>query len=584
MQARVEIQKLLQETVNQLTGNPSDGGEIKLEHPAEDVHGDYSSNIALVAGGGMELAEKIAESLRKLEDLRECVEKIEVAKPGFINFWLSRKALCDELSRALVENYGTSDVGKGKTLLLDHSHPNIAKRFGIGHLRSTIIGQAIINLYRFIGWSVIADNFLGDWGTQFGMIIAQIKRKNLNVSDLSIDDIEKLYVEFNQELKEDESLQDLARNWFKKLEDGDEDARMIWAQVKKVSMKEFEKIWELLGVKFDYIHAESFFEDKMLGVIADAKEKGIAVESQGALVVHIPESETPLLLLKSDGATTYETRDLAAIKFWKEEFNPDIIAYEVGSEQGLHFQHVFKVAEMLGYISCEKLIHIQHGLYLGSDGKKMRTRTGDTIKLGEVLNEAVARAAKLASKGDAFQSWELAKAVGIGAVKYFDLAHHHASDIIFDWEKMFVLEGNSAPYLQYTYARCQSILQKTTDYRLPTTAVDCRQWTVDLQPEEVAMLRHIYKFPEVIEDAALNFTPNTVCTYLFELAQRYNTFYAKHRVLEGNRQQAVGNRKTSAKSLVPSASQAFRLALTQATSHILKTGLHLLGIEAPSKM
>ena len=321
------------------------------------------------------------------------------------------------------------------------------------------------------------------------------------------------------------------------------------------------------------------------GIIEEYEQKGIAAEDQGALVIHFPNEEmTPAILRKSDGASTYLTRDLATIEYRQNEWKPDLIAYEVGAEQSLHFQQVFTAYRLLHPEDTTKFVHIKHGLYLSPSGKKFSTRRGDIVRLEEVLEEAIERAQKLAHGEDG-----QAKAVGIGAIKYFDLSHHPESNIIFDWEKMFVLEGNSAPYLQYTYARTESVLGKSGDQVIRKPG-DQETWQPEnLEPEELNVLKWIYRFPEVVEEAALNFAPNTVCTYLFELAQRYNTFYNKHRIL-GNQvigesgNQVAGEPGGRGTRQPDNPTQAFRLALTLATGIILKTGLHLLGIQAPARM
>ncbi len=586
---------------------------ISLEHPADNTHGDYSSNIALTVFNSKdvqvsekykshkELAEKIVALLiPKFKNPESIISKIEIAGPGFINFYLSEDALSKELQLAIEqgERYGTIELATKHTMVLDHSHPNIAKRFGVGHLRSTIIGNALANIYKFNGWNVVAVNFLGDWGTQFGSIIAAIKEQGLSADNLTIDELERIYVDFNKRAKEDPKLWDLAKLEFKRLEDGDVENRKTWEIIKNISMVEFENIWDLLGVEFDHMHAESFFEDKMPKVITDAKKKGLAVISEGALVVYIPGFENPLLLVKSDGATTYEARDLAAIAYWAEEFKPDIIAYEVGSEQSLHFKQVFEVADMLGYFDKSKLIHIQHGLYLAPDGKKMRTRTGQTVRLEEVLNEAVERARKLVNKPDTREQKEdisdeekeqIAKSVGIGAVKYFDLSHHHESNIIFDWDQIFQLDGNSSPYIQYTHARTQSILDKANDQFSSSMHQiwDLDFENIDFNAEEISILRHIYKFSEIISESAKSYSPNLLCNFLFELAQKYNTLYNKHRILDLGHVEAdgeVGENGISEQEESDREQMQFRLALTKVTGNILKTGLDLLGIDAPERM
>ncbi|MBI2268713.1 MAG: arginine--tRNA ligase [Candidatus Blackburnbacteria bacterium] len=624
------FQKTIKEAIkNALKELGIEAGSVELEHPTlrqaqgKLGHGDYSSNIAMAivssgkgkgkrekSGTPLELAEAIKLKIAcppiasllgdsRRENPLKILDRVEVAPPGFINFFLSKEALLQELYFALDtgEKYGSSKEGEGKRILVDHSHPNIAKRFGIGHLRSTIIGQAIIKLHKFLGWDVIADNFLGDWGTQFGMLIARIQNSKFKIQNcnskfknLTIDDFERMYVEFNQEAKDNPALMEEARMWFKKLEEGDSEAWEIWQHIKSISLVEFKRIWDLLGVEFDYIHAESFFEDKMAPVLKDAKEKGIAKEDQGALIVRIPGLETPLLLLKSDRATTYETRDLAAIRFWAREFKPEKIVYEVGVDQEFHFKQVFAVAEMLGYAKKEQLVHVKHGLYRLETGK-MRTRAGQTVKLELILDEAIKRAKRLAESKFGYEAMkprsdkamtqdssiasslnshsvasdEVAVAVGIGAIKYFDLSHHPSTDIVFDWEKMFALEGNSAPYLQYTHARCRSVLQRAGIFNF--------QFQIsNLEPEEEAILRLFYHFPEVIQESAYNFSPNLLCNFLFELSQRYNTFYAAHRILDVSR------------SSIANSQSAFRLALTEAVANTLKTGLGLLGIQAPERM
>lgn len=667
MDCKQEIIQLLKDIVRALT---DEDVEPKLEHPSEENHGDYSTNVAMQAfrnhahlpehpyhktvpisfSNAREFAEKVVEKF--FENKPPCVKKAEVAGPGFINFWLSEKVFEKELEIALFEGerYGSFEPGSGLSMVLDHSHPNIAKRFGIGHLRSTIIGQALVNIHRFLGWNVVAENFLGDWGTQFGSLLYQIINKNLEVDGLTIDDLEKLYIEFNKEAKENEELWDKARRWFKKLEDGDPQAREIWQKIRQKSLEEFERIWDLLGVKFDHIHGESFFIEEVKRVLEDADRKGFAEEDDGALIIRVPGFENPLILQKSDGATTYEIRDLAAIRYWANEFRPNIIAYEVGVEQALHFQQVFTVAEMLGYFPKINLVHIKHGLYLSPNGKKMRTRTGETVRLEDVLNEAIERAKKLGARYEVLGSIsgeiggnrktektnaqsqvpsvsegdKVARAVGIGAVKYFDLSHHPSSDILFDWEKIFQLEGNSAPYIQYTYARCRSVTEKAQEkWRVGDEKLDDDMRSeksnvshqsakgtnpashfalpASLNAEELACLRYFYRFNEILQASATNFSPNLLCNFLFGLSQRYNTFYNKHRILnsefvgpEGHDKHRVLNTRHGVRSTsetkenpndqsLPSASE-FRLSLTEITGNILKTGLNLLGIHAPERM
>lgn len=524
--------------------------DISIEHPSSESHGDYSTNLALKLklGNPKEVAQKISANLKNST----------VAGPGFINITLDEKTLLNELQEILTkaDEYGSSNLGQGKTVVIDYSAPNIAKRFGIGHLRSTIIGQALYNLYKFQGYKVIGDNHLGDWGTQFGKIMYMIDTEK--PKELTVDILEDLYVRFHEMAEKDPNLDEKGREWFKKLESGDKEAKKLWQECIDISLKEFNRIYDLLNVKIDFAYGESFYQDKMSIVIKDAEE--ISTKSNGAQIIEIPNIKAPLILVKSDGATTYATRDLATLKFRKETWDPDVIIYEVGAEQTLHFNQLFAAAKMLGYVKENtELVHTKHGLYRWEHGK-MKTRKGDTVKLEDILNEAISRAEKLGSK-------DTAKAVGIGAVKYLDLSHNVQSDIIFNWENMFNLQGDSGPYLQYTYARARSILRKIVGVDLcvnPGAHIGA-----PLQ-EESAILRYLYRFPEVIELAAKTYSPNLICTYLFELAKRFNNFYNNCPILTPDHPNLPYHPD--------------RLSLTQAVSIILKNGLTLLGIEALEQM
>lgn len=640
------------ESLKRITGK----NEIQLGVPENEGFGDYSTNVALQLAGELknkktnhqshrQLAEEIVEKLKKDKSLIKAVEKIEVAGSGFINFWISEEALFENLNKVLKEGerYGTSKVGEGKSVVVEYSSPNIAKSFGIGHLRSTIIGQAIYNLYKSLGYKVIGDNHLGDWGTQFGVLLAQIaKTNNLKLSkawlsklitkNLTIDELEKMYVEFHKEAEENPELWDQARGWFKKLETGDKEARYIWKVVKEISLKEFDRIYKLLGVRFDNTYGESFYEDKMAAIIEEVRNKGLSKKSEGAEIVEFSGIPPPMLL-KSDGTTTYYTRDLATIKFRIETWNPNKIVYEVGADQKLHFQQVFETAEMLGWLNGTQLVHIAHGLIRFPTGK-MSTRKGETVKLEDVLNEAIRRAyevtksetinikqaSKLAIKTHTGRLYsenvksevevrKIARQVGIGAVKYFDLMHHPTSDIIFDWEKMFVLEGNSAPYLQYTVARTNSILakpkakssklSKAWPFRLKAKSIKHSALSFKLNTEEAFLLRSFIHFPEVIEDSAISYSPNLLCNYLFDLAQKFNNFYNTHRILDIKTEELITNHSQSQTSgsenlsvrrrLSQAGGQSpvtrdFRVALTAATGQILKNGLNILGIQTPERM
>lgn len=545
--------------------------EVELEFPENEAFGDYSSNVALQVKNQKsnpgQIAENIVEKLKAEGELSKLVEKIEVAGPGFINFWLRRDVLLSNLIQieSAKEKFGASEIGIGKTVIIDYSSPNIAKPFGIGHLRSTIIGQTLYNLYKSLGYEVVGDNHLGDWGTQFGKLLYMLHEKNMiepkKPKDFDIAKLEELYVEFHKLVESDPSLEDAARGWFKKLEEGDPEAKEIWQKCVDVSMKEFDRIYKLLGVKIDFAFGESYYLSEMRQLVEDPAFKNhLSKGEDGAMIINLSKEgiETPLMVFKSDGATTYATRDLATIKFRVRKWDPDILIYEVGAEQSLHFQQVFAAARLIGLVDKKvELVHTAHGLYLAPDGKKFSTREGKTVKLEEVLNEAIKRAEKLGNSSE-----KVAKEVGIGAIKYFDLMHSVGSNVVFNWEKMMNLEGNSGPYLQYTVARTNSVLAKAKNWKIGSSMkID----NLELKNEELKVLRGLFRFSETIEIAAKTYSPSLLCNYLYELASKFNGFYNAERIIN-------------------SENEEFRLALTFGVGQVLKNGLKLLGIETPERM
>jgi arginyl-tRNA synthetase len=570
-----KIREIIQDSVEKLFPQMKIP-EFQVEHPEKKELGDYATNVAfLIAKELKESPIKIANQIANLIKKEKIFEKVEVKGPGFINFFLSFDFLFEELKRILREreSYGKSKIGKGKTVIIDYSSPNIAKPFGIGHLRSTIIGQALYNIYKFLGYKVIGDNHLGDWGTQFGKLIFAIKNwGKKKVKDYSIDELEELYVRFHKEAEKNPQLEEEGRKWFKKLEEGEKEARRIWKVLVKISLKEFERIYKFLGVKFDLALGESFYEPMTREIIEELKEKKIAKESQGALIIEFHQNEfPPVVIQKSDGTTTYFTRDLATIKYRLKKWNPDLIIYEVGADQKLHFQQLFKTVEILGWSRKTKFVHVAHGLYRTKTGK-FSTRKGETVHLEDVLKEAIERAKEIIEKSETSRGLvgkekeRVAKIVGIGAVKYNDLSQHPSKDIIFDWEKVLNLKGNSAPYLQYTFVRCQSVLRKAGDRKLEA---ESRKLKIEkLKKEEVDILREIYKFPEIVQEAAEKFSPNLICNFVFDLAKKYNLFYDSYPILKAE------NEKT----------KNFRLILTKAVAQIIKNSLLILGIETPQKM
>src|SRR3989344_2959146 len=527
----------------------------QIEHPADMAHGDYSVNVALVAGGGKKLAEKIAQKLQKSK-LSDIASEIEVAGPGFVNISIRSEAFITLVDKVINgEHLGGS--GAGKRVIVEYSSPNIAKPFTVGHLRSTIIGDAIANILEAVGWQVLRDNHLGDWGTQFGKQICALKKwGDVNRTDYSVKELVDLYVKFHEEAEKDPKLDDEARVLFKKLEDGDKEARALWQKCVDWSWVEFNKIYKRLGIKFSEEFnqgrglGESFFEDKMKPVIAELKDKKLLKTGEyGAQLVFFKKDKCPpAMILKKDGATLYATRDLATDKYRKEKYRPDLVINEVGQEQELYFKQLFEIETMLGWYKEGQRIHVAHGMYRFKEGK-MSTRKGNVIWLEEVLDEAEKKAT--------------AKEIAIGALKWNDLKGSAKRDIVFDWDEILNMEGNSGPYLQYTYARCRSVIAKSNSQIDPERS----RRTTDLTNPEGLVLRTLYRFEEVVNQAAEELAPNVVANFLYDLAQRYNNFYNVETILKAEK-----------------GKKELRLWLTHATAEILKKGLYLLGIEVPSRM
>jgi arginyl-tRNA synthetase len=548
---------------------------FKLEETGNISFGDYTSNIAMARAKEegkkpIELAEESIKRLYKDKELSQLIEKIEIAGPGFINFWLKNDALLNNLihiSREK-EKYGNNEIYKSKTAIVEYSSANIAKPFTIGHLRSTIIGDAIANLLEASGYKVLRDNHLGDWGTQFGKQICAIKKwgdmEVISKSENPVKELVELYVKFHEEAEKTPELDDEARLWFKKLEDGDAEAREIWKKCIDWSFREFDRIYHILGIRFSKEFengrglGESFFENRMAPVIEELKQKQLLSEGNGGakLVFFENEKYPPAMILKKDGATLYHTRDLATDKYRLDKFNPDLIINEVGMEQKLYFQQLFEIEKMLEWFREGQRIHIAHGLVRFKEGK-MSTRKGNVIWMQEVLDEAVARAKKLGADTE-----ETAKTVAIGALKYNDLKRDPKTEIVFDWDEILNMEGNSGPYLQYTVARCKSVLAKAN-------AKDGGRYgelnLKALTEAESIVARALIHFRETVQKAAESYSPNLLCNYLYELAKNYNSFYNAEKIIGSDREKAG-------------------ILITDATAQVLTNGLNLLGIKVPAKM
>jgi arginyl-tRNA synthetase len=527
-----------------------------------------------------------ADVVARLEVADIC-EKVEVAGAGFLNFRLKPTALAQALeSAARGEHLFFAPAPQPRTLVVDFSSPNVAKSMHVGHIRSTILGDCLARTFRLLGHKVITDNHLGDWGTQFGMLLAGWNRgmdgKSLKADPIA--EMERLYKKASAECKANPAALDEARQELVKLQRGDEQNLSIWREMIALSQVQFDMIYQRLGVKFDYTLGESFYHPRLQPLVQALRDKGIARESEGALAVFfddIPQlKEHPALVQKSDGAFNYTTTDLATLAHRLETWRPDEIVYVTDARQQLHFQQLFAVFHRWQPDTKVKLAHVWFGSILGDDGKPFKTRSGETVRLSELLDEAEERAFKAVSEKspelpDARRR-EIARVVGIGAVKYADLLPNRQSDYVFSWDKLLALNGNTAPYLQYAYARIRSIFRKGNAEQGVPPALFSQLPSMSFQspialhleaPEELALARHLLNFGLVLEAVADDYRPNFLCNYLYELAGHFTSFYENCPVLKSEAEQ-----------------RASRLAICHLTARVLKQGLDVLGIETLEQM
>ena len=547
-----------------------------LEVPKDTSNGDYAFPCFMLAKDlkkapaiiANELKEKIKENLIK-ENIKE-IEEVNAIN-GFLNFRICKEEIAKEVVNEFSKKdkeYGSSNVGNGKNIVIDYSSPNIAKPFHIGHLRSTVIGGALYNIYKYLGYNVIGINHLGDYGTQFGKLIEGYKRwgKEYNIDENPIDELTKIYVRINNLCKEDESVLEECRNNFKKLEDGDPYCTKLWQKFRDLSLNEFNKIYKMLGTKFDSLNGEAFYSDKMPEVIEILEKSGKLTDSQGAKVVDLGESMPPCLIKKTNGSTTYATRDLAAILYRARTYDFDKALYLTSYEQALHFKQVFATAKYLGisekYING--LTHVPFGMIQLKTGK-MSTREGNTIKLEELLNEAIQKSKEIIeNKNPNLEGKEdVAKKVGVGAVIFNDLSNARIKDEIFDWNTMLNFNGETGPYLQYTCVRTKSVIEKA-GYVPKAEEVEVKILN-DSDSKNVISL--LYTFTDSLKAAVEKEEPYILSRYLINLAQSYSSFYNNNHILVEEKE-----------------IQNARLYLTYMVSVVLEKGLNLLGIQVPNKM
>jgi len=535
------------------------GAPALIRPCADPKFGDYQANgIMAVAKQRKENPRALAEKILAQLDVAGICEPPTVTGAGFISFRLQPAFVAEQLPHA-----GTPKVAKPKTIVIDFSSPNVAKPMHVGHIRSTIIGDCLARVARFLGHHVITDNHIGDWGKQFGMLLLGWK-KYRNDDALKADPIAEL-VRLYQFVNGREDLHAEAKAELVKLQQGDAGNLAIWKQFIELSQAEFNRIYDRLGIRFDHLHGESFYNAALPDIVEDLKKRGLATLSDGAWCVFLDEPglpKTPFIVQKSDGAFNYATTDLATLKYRVEHFHADEILYVVGAPQADHFKQLFATARRWGYDKVE-LRHIAFGSVLGEDGKLLRTRTGDTVRLGDLLDEAEVRAlAVVTEKNPGLPEdtrRQIARAVGIGAVKYADLSQNRTTDYVFSWSKMLAMTGNTAPYMQYAYVRVQSIFRKAGDSATGTILLD--------HPAELDLAKHLLRFAETLQAVMDDDKPNWLTGYLYDLTGKFSTFYENCPVLQ---------------SAEPTRSS--RLALCRLTADVIKQGLNLLGIDVIEQM
>ena len=551
--------------------------------------GDYQTSalMALAKTRKMNPRQLATDVTAKLQVADLCV-KTEIAGAGFINFFLKPEVLQDALTAAVQgKHLFFAPATQPKTVVIDFSSPNVAKPMHVGHIRSTILGDSLARAFRLLGHKVITDNHIGDWGTQFGMLLLGWKTM-LDKAALKVDpiaELERIYKQLSLECKADEAKLEAAKQELVKLQAGDAENLAIWREMIALSQIQFDTIYGRLGVKFDYVLGESFYNPRLKSVVEELKQRGIAKESDGAMCVFsdgtVPQKEDPFLIQrdgewhpnpcliqKSDGAANYATTDLATLEYRLETWKPDEIIYVTDGRQQLHFRQVFSVFHRWQPQDKTRLEHVWFGAILGDDGKPFKTRSGDTVKLADLLDEAEERAFKTVSEKSPDLSEaerkEIARVIGLASVKYQDLLPNRQSDYVFSWDKMLALTGNTAPYLLYAYTRIQSIRRKAQEQGISIAADASIQLKA---PDELAIAKHLLNFGFVLEGMAEECRPNYLCNYLYDLAGLYARFFENCPVLKAEEPE-----------------RSSRMLLCEVTAKVLKQGLEVLGLETTEKM
>lgn len=543
--------------------------ESALEIPKKSGMGDYAFPCFRLAKIYRKAPNMIAEEIKNKIDAAgyDIFEKVENVG-GYLNFFFDQSMFARTLLETIdVDNFGSHTEGQGKTVCIDYSSPNVAKNFHVGHLRTTIIGNSLHKLYKKLGYHVERINHLGDWGTQFGKLIVAYRNWGTKeaVENNGISELMALYVKFHEEAEKDETLIDQAREWFANMEKGVPEALEIWQWFVDISLKEYARIYDLLGIGFDHYTGESFYRDKTQAVYDELSEKKMLVESEGAYIVPLDEYDmAPCIIMKKDGSSIYATRDLAAGLYRQNTYHFDKCIYVTGLEQKLHFAQVFKVLELMGYDWAKSMTHVPYGL-VSMEGGKLSTRNGNVIYAEEILHTAIDKIREIIEEKnpDLPDKDEVATQVGVGAIIFNDLYNQRIKDVIFNWDKILNFDGETGPYVQYTYARCASVLRKAGNPDL-SGEID---YSVLTEESTMNILKDILRFPDVVKEAADRFEPFMVSRFAISIAQHFNKFYhdCKVNVEEENIRKA-------------------RLKVVEITKKTIKDALDLLGIKCPEQM
>ena len=558
-----QIVNLLSQNIEVLTSE-----EISqlIEIPPKPEMGDFAFPCFRLAKSYHKAPPMIAQDLKESIGDQTFLSEIKVVG-GYLNFYVDKaqyaQQIIDKYNNAT--DYGCSDQGKDKTICIDYSSPNVAKNFHVGHLRTTIIGNSLYKIFSKLGYKVVRINHLGDWGTQFGKLIVAYKKWGSReaVEEKGIEELMDIYVKFHEEAEKDDSLNDEARAWFLKMEQGNEEALEIWQWFRDISLKEFMRVYNILGMEFDSFAGESFYRDKTADVIKRLTDDGLLKESQGAMIVPLDEYDMPpCIVAKKDGSSIYATRDLAAILYRKATYNFDRCLYVTGLEQKLHFAQVFKVIELMGNDYAKNLVHIPYGLVSLKSGK-ISSRKGNVIFAEDLLRESINKTTSIIEdkNPDIPDKEEVAKQVGIGAIIFNDLYNQRIKDVIFDWNKLLNFDGETGPYVQYTYARASSVLRKIGE--VPDTI----DYTLLTDEASIGLLKEIERYPQVIKDAAERYEPSVIARYSIDLAHAFNKFYHECQI-----------------NVEDETTKYTRTNVVKIARYIIKDALSLLGIQCPEQM